>query len=722
MENKIKKPQLTISLLVSNRPDTIRKCLDSLRPIMEQIPSELVLVDTSKNPKIHEMLLEYTDKVYEFEWCNDFAKARNIGLKNATGEWFLFLDDDEWFVEIDELIHFFQSGEYKEYGYANYQVRNFFEPSYTYYSDSWVSRMVRIDVDTLFRGKIHEYMYPVCGKCKNIYALAYHSGYIFVTDEQKKAHFERNATLLHEMIAEEPDNFRWKSQLAQEYRTVKAWDELCAFCEECIETTKHIDDSYDNIQIGAFYAGYVEGALFLKNYSKAFQMCELALKDKRNTELCGAYMHLSLGVIYLNLGDYSKSKSYINTFLQEIEELQKREDVMLLQTMAPYVNEVFDDTNIKKAYSVLISCDIKQRTLEALHKYYDKLELNQPVIYVYDGTEKYFVEAMATMEYSPIFSQIIEDGYKNKELRELLLKEAQMWEKKDEVGFQRIMYAHAKADVDDWYVWYARIRIADYTEDKEMLEGALQGFYGTFPNVFVFPEEIYKIAQKADIEVADGWRSVPAKKWKSSAKNYLEQIGQEHLEQTIERLHKVFSKEDWRREFFELALLERDVEKGPKEPWNLSSYCEALSKMVEASLQFYGKYYREEVFVEYPEVLPTQVQASIRIMEFLELEAQDKKMALNSLKEAAFIHTSWANGIRKFMEYYPELEHQRARKQKEELRNLRNQIMAQVEELLQKGQTEQALAIVAQLKQMVPNDLEVIELGLRARLQSLEDK
>ena len=35
-----KKPLLTISLLISNRPDTIPRCLDSLGLIMEEIPSE----------------------------------------------------------------------------------------------------------------------------------------------------------------------------------------------------------------------------------------------------------------------------------------------------------------------------------------------------------------------------------------------------------------------------------------------------------------------------------------------------------------------------------------------------------------------------------------------------------------------------------------------------------------------------------------------------------
>ena len=41
-----KKILLTISILISNRLDTVRKCLDSIKPLLEQVPSELILVDT----------------------------------------------------------------------------------------------------------------------------------------------------------------------------------------------------------------------------------------------------------------------------------------------------------------------------------------------------------------------------------------------------------------------------------------------------------------------------------------------------------------------------------------------------------------------------------------------------------------------------------------------------------------------------------------------------
>ncbi|MFQ8980466.1 MAG: hypothetical protein ACLR6I_07915 [Waltera sp.] len=47
-------------------------------------------------------------------WCNDFAAAHQCRLvKKARGEWFMYLDDDEWFENPQEIIRvFITAGEY----------------------------------------------------------------------------------------------------------------------------------------------------------------------------------------------------------------------------------------------------------------------------------------------------------------------------------------------------------------------------------------------------------------------------------------------------------------------------------------------------------------------------------------------------------------------------------------------------------------------------------
>lgn len=118
---------LTISILVSGRAETTERCLESLRPIMDSISTELILVDTGCGDILKHKLEKYATKIIPFTWCNDFSKARNIGLKEATGQWFLYLDDDEWFADTEDLIAFFQSGDYQRFASASYIQRNYLD-------------------------------------------------------------------------------------------------------------------------------------------------------------------------------------------------------------------------------------------------------------------------------------------------------------------------------------------------------------------------------------------------------------------------------------------------------------------------------------------------------------------------------------------------------------------------------------------------------------------
>ena len=80
------KPVLSISLLCSGRAKTTKKCLDSLASLREKVPSELIIVDTGCDEEMQALLRTYTDIVIPFTWCNDFSKARNVGMDAAQGE------------------------------------------------------------------------------------------------------------------------------------------------------------------------------------------------------------------------------------------------------------------------------------------------------------------------------------------------------------------------------------------------------------------------------------------------------------------------------------------------------------------------------------------------------------------------------------------------------------------------------------------------------------
>ena len=99
--------QLTISVLASDRPAALERCLDSLMPLMMQVQSQLIIVVTGTDSHVREIAARYTDQIIPFAWCGDFSAARNLGLQSACGEWFLYIDDDEWFEDVTEICDFF---------------------------------------------------------------------------------------------------------------------------------------------------------------------------------------------------------------------------------------------------------------------------------------------------------------------------------------------------------------------------------------------------------------------------------------------------------------------------------------------------------------------------------------------------------------------------------------------------------------------------------------
>lgn len=231
---------LSISLLVSNRKDTIRKCMESIKPLLCAIPSELIVVDTVGGENSDGSLAvakEYATKVVHFEWCNDFAAARNAGLSLAIGEWFMFLDDDEWFEDVNEIITFFQNGEHMKYNSATYQIRNYKDATGITYSVAVIGRMIRRQPGLMFKGSIHEAFSEWRRPCKDFQAYVHHFGYVYKTEEEKEAHRERNEKLLQSELDKNPRNMHYRTQMAMELANYDNENAL-AFCEETLDLCK----------------------------------------------------------------------------------------------------------------------------------------------------------------------------------------------------------------------------------------------------------------------------------------------------------------------------------------------------------------------------------------------------------------------------------------------------------------------------------------------------
>ena len=84
---------ITISLcmIVKNEEEVLERCLNSLKELMD----EIIIVDTGSTDSTKEIAARYTDKIYDFSWCDDFAAARNFSFSKATQEYIYAPDADE---------------------------------------------------------------------------------------------------------------------------------------------------------------------------------------------------------------------------------------------------------------------------------------------------------------------------------------------------------------------------------------------------------------------------------------------------------------------------------------------------------------------------------------------------------------------------------------------------------------------------------------------------
>ena len=232
VKSKIK---LTIGILVSNQIKYIRRVMDSLKPLLDAIPSELIVVDTVGPEKSDGSLAiakEYTEKVYHFDWIEDFSAARNVTLEHASGEWYLFIDDDEVFDDVTELINFFRSGECDKYNYGMMFVANY--TTTDRYQKDVVGRLIRRTEKTRFVGIIHEHFNEAYGPSKNFNVFLHHYGYLYVTRAQMEAKNQRNLKLLEKDYALNGPSVRLCAQYVQQLLVLNP-EEALAKCSEFLE-------------------------------------------------------------------------------------------------------------------------------------------------------------------------------------------------------------------------------------------------------------------------------------------------------------------------------------------------------------------------------------------------------------------------------------------------------------------------------------------------------
>jgi tetratricopeptide (TPR) repeat protein len=83
--------QISLCMIVRDEEQDLPRCLASVRGVVD----EICILDTGSTDSTVELARAAGARVESFEWCDDFAAARNAALAMTSGDWVLVLDADE---------------------------------------------------------------------------------------------------------------------------------------------------------------------------------------------------------------------------------------------------------------------------------------------------------------------------------------------------------------------------------------------------------------------------------------------------------------------------------------------------------------------------------------------------------------------------------------------------------------------------------------------------
>lgn len=148
---------LSLCMIVRDEEKVLGRCLASVKGLAD----EVVIVDTGSADRTKEIAAQYTDRIYDFVWEDDFSAARNFAFQKGTCDYLMWLDADDViperearkFLELKRTLPKDADVVMMPYATAfDEQGRS----TFTYYRE----RIVRNRAGYLFRGRVHEVIPP----------------------------------------------------------------------------------------------------------------------------------------------------------------------------------------------------------------------------------------------------------------------------------------------------------------------------------------------------------------------------------------------------------------------------------------------------------------------------------------------------------------------------------------------------------------------------------
>lgn len=281
---------LSVCIIAKNEEKHIGECLKRL----SAYGFEIVLTDTGSTDRTLAIAEKYTDRIYQFDWCDDFSAARNFCMQKASHDRILFLDCDEYIEQLD-LSALNRCMERHPDCAGRILIRSrFLRDGQTSFEQSRVSRLADRR-HFHFTGAVHEQLERRDGSIKAIYdapVTILHVGYD-ETEADMPEKSRRNIALLESQLEKEgPDPYLY-FQLGQSYR--RLGDAEKAFQSFDAGLSMEVDPSLDYVKTMVESYGYT--LLDLKRPQDALGLAQLYDVFAGRADFV-----FLMGLVYMNSG------------------------------------------------------------------------------------------------------------------------------------------------------------------------------------------------------------------------------------------------------------------------------------------------------------------------------------------------------------------------------------------------------------------------------------
>lgn len=304
---------LSLSMIVKNEEKHLARVLENAHLFAD----EIVIVDTGSTDNTKRVARQFTKKIYDFPWIEDFAAARNFGIDKCTKDFIMWLDADD-IISYEDCLNI------KNLMNSQIDWDICFFP-YICSHDVFGNPSVVISRERIFRNLLGIYFqYPVhevLNLTNSRLTQTLQNIKIVHAPKEEVGYSTRNLQILEKAIKEEKyiHNSRMWWNLAREYVWTGQLERSLSAYEKTLEMLRGTSGDLGNNQVSNIYLEYGRQLFIggkkqeaLKHFETAFSIFPLWREPLFEAAVC-----------YYNLGDYKKALD----FLLKIKDIPAPENV-----------------------------------------------------------------------------------------------------------------------------------------------------------------------------------------------------------------------------------------------------------------------------------------------------------------------------------------------------------------------------------------------------------